>query len=780
MRDQLWKKITSWILILTVALTSLSLDNLTVYAEETVQTKDTEYVEEESKLTADSSEMSAEEYDVDKSDAMLEENTETSTTFDVGDDKKMTVFYEEPVRYEDENGELTDYDPSLTKIQSDETMNNEDLSGYAFENTQGDNKHYFPEELSKEAPIIMEKDDYSIKLNPTEEVTEVTAKKEEYTNGYEESADTLLKAEYESEESKTTYSYTSSESGVKEEIILKERPEDNTFTYDLQLKGMTPRKNDADEGITLYDENSGEIVGVIAPPNMNDASMEAYSEKLTSKLVKDEKEEGLYHVAITADRKYLDAPERKYPVTIDPTASWVGRSDIGDTYVLSGSTYKNYNFYGNSIIVNAGKGSKGIFRTYMKFIDLTTKVKGYYVDSAVLKLYETGNSNSGQTVQAYRVKESWKCNEINWTNRPGYDTLYSSVKSTGKYKTARSLNLTSFVRGLAKGSIKNYGIMLRGADETGHYCEFVGSKHTAASLRPKLSVVYYDKPTAPSSVSVSPQYVKKGSKLTVNWAGISSKSLAYTQYRIAAYDPATKKDTRTSIAYSSNTKLKNVASGSLAIPASTSWNDGAWRIYVRGVDSGGLAGGEKGAVFYIDGTPLALYQPVIEPASSAASPASVTTPKIKWGGASDKNFLRVQCKVDNGKFVSMGTTASGTYTVPAGAIIGDGLHTITVQALDKAGNIKEHKLNYYYKEEWKGFGEYLPKSGTLSVRKDYGKTIISWENTKPLSDSVYYRIHRGETKDFKTSENTVCLPESDKRTLDGHESRNRKRLLLQA
>lgn len=136
MRDQLWKKIISWILILTVALTSLSLDNLTVYAEETEQTKDTEYVEEESKLTADSSEMSAEEYDVDKSDAMLEENTETSTTFDVGDDKKMTVFYEEPVRYEDENGELTDYDPSLTKIQSDATMNNEDLSGYAFENTQ--------------------------------------------------------------------------------------------------------------------------------------------------------------------------------------------------------------------------------------------------------------------------------------------------------------------------------------------------------------------------------------------------------------------------------------------------------------------------------------------------------------------------------------------------------------------------------------------------------------------------------------------------------------------
>lgn len=350
----LWKRITSWVLILSVTLTSVSLEKLTVYAEETAQTENVKQ-EDEVEEPINTGKVSAEEYEVDKSDAMLEENTETSTTFDVGDDKKMTVFYEEPVRYEDENGELTDYDPSLTKIQSDETMNNEDLTGYVYENTQGDKKHYFPEELSKETPVILENEDYSIKMNPTEEVTEVAAKKEEYTNGYEESEKALLKAVYNSSESKTTYTYTSSESGVKEEIILNERPEQNTFTYDLQLKGMTARKNDADEGITLYDENTGEIVGIIAPPNMNDASMEAYSEKLTSKITKDDKVDGVYHVTITADREYLDAPERKYPITIDPTATWVGRSDIGDTYVLSGSAYKNYNFYANSIIVNAGR-----------------------------------------------------------------------------------------------------------------------------------------------------------------------------------------------------------------------------------------------------------------------------------------------------------------------------------------------------------------------------------------------------------------------------------------
>lgn len=49
--------------------------------------------------------------------ARFGENTETSTTFDVGNNKKMTVFYQEAVRYKDEEGQLIDYDPSLTEVE---------------------------------------------------------------------------------------------------------------------------------------------------------------------------------------------------------------------------------------------------------------------------------------------------------------------------------------------------------------------------------------------------------------------------------------------------------------------------------------------------------------------------------------------------------------------------------------------------------------------------------------------------------------------------------------
>lgn len=53
--------------------------------------------------------------DVTQDDAMTKENTETSTTFQVGGGKKVSVFYQEPVRFRDESGKLIDYNPAFSK-----------------------------------------------------------------------------------------------------------------------------------------------------------------------------------------------------------------------------------------------------------------------------------------------------------------------------------------------------------------------------------------------------------------------------------------------------------------------------------------------------------------------------------------------------------------------------------------------------------------------------------------------------------------------------------------
>ena len=103
----------------------------------------------------------------------------------------------------------------------------------------------------------------------------------------------------------------------------------------------------------------------------------------------------------------------------------------------------------------------------------------------------------------------------------------------------------------------------------------------------------------------------------------------------------------------------------------------------------------------------------------------------------------------------MGTGASGSYTIPEGTITGNGKHTITVRAVDKAGNVKSYDLNYYLQVYGLGFEGYLPKENSPKLRTDYGKNVLSWETEKALSDNVYYRIYRGEKEDFTADETTL-------------------------
>lgn len=122
------------------------------------------------------------------------------------------------------------------------------------------------------------------------------------------------------------------------------------------------------------------------------------------------------------------------------------------------------NFYDSGITaMMAGKASKGIYRTYLRFKDFTAKIKNKYVDTATLTMYETGDSTSGQTIEARRVTSNWSRPGLTWSNRPGYSTNYGSVTTTGTTHKARSINLTKYARECANGSITSYGVMLKNA-----------------------------------------------------------------------------------------------------------------------------------------------------------------------------------------------------------------------------------------------------------------------------------------------------------------------------
>ena len=83
-RAKKWKQLIASILIVTFAVTSVQWEGCVVKAQETSE-KQSEQTEEE-KQSTDTSERK--EYQVSEENARLEENTETSTTFDIGKHKK--------------------------------------------------------------------------------------------------------------------------------------------------------------------------------------------------------------------------------------------------------------------------------------------------------------------------------------------------------------------------------------------------------------------------------------------------------------------------------------------------------------------------------------------------------------------------------------------------------------------------------------------------------------------------------------------------------------------
>ena len=744
----------------------------------------------ESKDTPKTATLKPEKQKLTKKERVIKK-TSNSTTFQKEDGTKELVMYAGDVRFTNEEGELVDYDPSLVTISAEDIKSYKSLSRYKYQNKQGDKKHYLPKQLTQETPILMRNDTYEIAFRPVfanEEVEASELKEDDSaklpistidaqnsdkemkidevlaevdqsslpnesdleavalqnqisTDLYDQTTEQQTKITYATEDKNIQLEYISQDTGIKENIILNEKPDSNIFLYELSLKDMVPRMNILDGGITLYNKKTGDIVGGIEAPYMNDATNSAYSQELYYTLGKKEGKEDTYILALTVSDEYLSNKNRVYPVTIDPTVEWYGSEEIWDAYIINKSPYDNMNFYSSGVTTfSVGDGAQGLFRTYLRFKDFTLKIDNKYIHKATLSLYETGNGGSGGTVEAHRVKADWKRDELTWKNRPDYAAaIYDTFKTSGTKGTVRTLNLTDHAREIANGTYTSYGIMLRDTNESssGVYSQYYSARSSSTSYKPKLLIEYYDGPASATTVNVNNNYIKTGQSTTVNWEGITSKSLNRVEYRLATYDDKNKVIVNDQYKpYSSSTLIGSTSSGSKVISGSNTWPEGCYRIYVRGVDNGGIKGTGIGTTFHIDGTAPTLSSISISNPTTATSSTKYSNiiPTLKWT-ASDDHFGSIEYKINSGSYKQGGTTASGTCTIDSSAFTTPGLYTITVRAKDKASNYSATKtLNYYYDKTAPVIGSVTtePSTGT-EVYSNNATPTLKWSGISELS-----------------------------------------------
>ena len=277
---------------------------------------------------------------------------------------------------------------------------------------------------------------------------------------------------------------------IKEDLILENKDAAKYARISLP-SGFTYEKN-ADNSISVL--KSGVHTLTIAPPysyDANGAPIETETELTSS-------ESGAV-LSYTIPESCMN--EAAYPVTIDPSVSFVGsNSSVETTCINNRAKDKNYSY---SLYMNCGQSAGE--NTYMYIVlckvnVLTAVTASDTILSAYLHMPVSGNASDNEYICAYEIKKNWEIATATWNSMAADTTEYlgermlSYVNDTSTDTRACVFDITDAYRKWYKrdenGNLQNYGVALRRPREySGYdYVDFCGSKNTS---HPPYVVVNY-------------------------------------------------------------------------------------------------------------------------------------------------------------------------------------------------------------------------------------------------------------------------------------------------
>lgn len=451
--------------------------------------------------------------------------TANSTTYLLSDGSRKLEICGENIRFK-ENGKFVDYDSKLKKVsKQDEKSLKKDISDksvegkYAFVNKSGDAKNYFPKKLDEDSSIVLTKDKYSISFSPV--INEKVDVKKDEENPVavideQDSESSTIEIEKTEEDNLTykksdglEYKYTSLKDGVKEEIILNEKPNNNVFEFKLDLKGTKIKKVKGSKEIQLFDSKTNKYIAYIGEPNIKDGKGNITYKDVDYDISKNSTDE--YTLKVIVDSEYLD--KASYPVTIDPTVWWVDSRLEAASVTDFPYTLDTNRRYTSTIVVR----NKGInFYPYLDttdtcYIDTSgidennaiVGTSGTFYGSDVKEAYlsiteKTSSYHFNQTAKIDMVPanvevrtpvSTWSPETITWNNHPGMgDTVWSQFKCTGVTGTNHKVDLKDWAQAVSDRKIENTGLALKAIEEGTGIVFYSSSSENTTPM--SLTIVY--------------------------------------------------------------------------------------------------------------------------------------------------------------------------------------------------------------------------------------------------------------------------------------------------
>ncbi|GAA2401209.1 hypothetical protein GCM10010404_68750 [Nonomuraea africana] len=411
-----------------------------------------------------------------------------------------------PVHYKDADGNWQNVDTRLEAISDDGFVHGNDKSGFSTR---------FGDKTDKLARIKLGERQLTLGVvGDAKQVTPAVNGSTVTYPGVRDGADLVYKVTPE---------------GVKEYIVLSKPPAgDASFSFTVKTGGVQAQAN-ADGSIAFNGED-GTPVFTVPKPFMIDAEVDVaspygkrYSDAVTQTVTQQGSEAT---ITITPDASWLAAPERKWPVVIDPTFQVTPENN--DAYVDSAKKTTNFD---SAWQLPVGKTATGINRSLMWFympyeLEAVTRI-----DQATLQTYfdQALGETGPVTVQAREIIADWSEFSVTWNNQPAVSsTVLSSVtRNPGELSRWHSFDVTPVVNRWMNSADTPYGFMLRAADE-GTTGKIGGPVYEASedvyggdgalgdvTTHPKLLITYGN-----PSVKLKPVTV-------TTWAGASLSWTAY-------------------------------------------------------------------------------------------------------------------------------------------------------------------------------------------------------------------------------------------------------------
>ena len=283
--------------------------------------------------------------------------------------------------------------------------------------------------------------------------------------------------------------YVAYSMNVKENIIVKEKKDSYTYSFELKLNGLTPTLTENGD-IEIREDGADEIKYLIPAPVVFDANGE-HAPSTASAYTLTHKNGKKYILTVTVDSAWMNDETRAFPVTVDPTVE-DANTQITDTYI----DFQNSTFRGNTstlLYVDSRKNA------YWSSENLPTIPRSANIVDATFKITVAGLGMNSY-IGVYDLVTGWDsslCADYYSNYGDGIlnslATDYCYVTGVGNYTFDITRIVKSWYDGNEGGNILfQYGIGFAPLSGYSASVWFHSNEASDSSVRPTLTITYKD------------------------------------------------------------------------------------------------------------------------------------------------------------------------------------------------------------------------------------------------------------------------------------------------